>query len=100
MRLSIRSFSAVTEKLIRPYLNGTAVKIKGEFSADLDSAKVLAQDNYYRTIFKGHDYGVGRQEVLENISSITKEDLLSAWNEVKNFSQKIFLLLVMLSKIE
>ena len=37
------------------------VKIKGEFKADLDSAKTQAQDNYYRTIFANHPYGIGRQ---------------------------------------
>ena len=33
------------------------IKLKGEFSADLDSAKIQAQDEYYRTIFKNHPYG-------------------------------------------
>lgn len=58
-------------------------KIKGEFTADLDSAKIQAQDNYYRTIFKGHPYGTGRKEILEQIDSITKEDILNAWEEIK-----------------
>lgn len=88
IELALSIFQDIIENSTFDEYEKEIVKIKGEFSADLDSAKVLAQDNYYRTIFKGHDYGVGRQEVLENISSITKEDLLSAWNEVKNFSQK------------
>lgn len=64
------------------------VKIKGEFTADLDSAKVQAQDNYYRTIFKDHNYGIGRNEILEQIDSITKEDILKAWAQIKNSAQK------------
>lgn len=59
------------------------LKIKGELTADLDSAKVQAQDNYYRTIFENHPYGTGRNEVLEQIDSITKEDILNAYNEIK-----------------
>lgn len=64
------------------------LKIKGEFFADLDSAKVLAQDNYYKTIFKNHSYGVGRTEILEEIDNITKDDIVSAWNDLKENSEK------------
>lgn len=64
------------------------IKIKGEFEADLDSAKIKAQDNYYRTIFKGHPYSTGREEVLAQIDTINKEDILTAWNEIKYNSQK------------
>ena len=64
------------------------VKMKGEIESDLDSAKVQAQDNYYRTIFKNHPYGIGRQEVLEQIDSITKEDLIFAFEELKYSAQK------------
>ena len=64
------------------------IKIKGEFESDLDSAKVKAQDEYYRTIFKNHPYGVGRKEVIEQISKITKEDLLKTHEEIKNYGPK------------
>ena len=63
-------------------------KIKGEFKADLDSAKVQAQDNYYRTIFENHSYGVGRQEILEKIDLITKEEIVEEWESLKNKSPK------------
>lgn len=65
-----------------------ATKIIGEFNADLDSAKIQAQDNYYRTIFKNHNYGTGRKEIIEQIGSITKDDILKTWEEIKNHSQK------------
>ncbi len=64
------------------------IKIKGEFESDLDSAKIQAQDNYYRTIFKKHPYGSGRKEIMESISSITKQDLIEAFNEIKYKSPK------------
>ncbi|MBQ8886141.1 MAG: insulinase family protein [Candidatus Gastranaerophilales bacterium] len=63
-------------------------KIKGEFEADLDSAKVKAQDEYYRTIFPNHAYGVGRNEILKAIGSITKEDLMSVYDDIKYSMQK------------
>ena len=63
-------------------------KIKGEFTADLDSAKLKAQDEYYRTIFPNHSYGIGRQEMLEQLDSITREDLISAYEELKYEMQK------------
>ncbi len=64
-------------------LNKEVEKIKGEFEADLDSAKIKAQDEYYRIIYKNHPYGTGRKEILNQIDSITKEDLLKAYNEIK-----------------
>lgn len=64
------------------------VKIKGEFKADLDSAKIQAQDNYYRTIFENHPYGIGRQEILDKIDLITKEDIIEEWEILKNKSPK------------
>ena len=64
------------------------VKIKGELEADLDSPKITAQDEYYRTIFKNHPYGTGRKEILNSIDSITKEDILSAYNDLKYVLEK------------
>ncbi len=64
------------------------IKIKGEFESDLDSAKVQAQDNYYRTIFKNHPYGIGRKEIMDAVSSVTKQDLTDAFNEIKYKSPK------------
>ena len=65
-----------------------ALKIKGEFKADLDSPKLQAQENYYRTIFKNHPYGIGRQEIIDNIDLITKEDIIKAGEEIKNNAAK------------
>ena len=64
------------------------IKIKGEFESDLDSAKVRAQDEYYRTIFKDHPYGVGRKEIIDQIQTITKDDLLNAYDEIKYVTKK------------
>ena len=63
-------------------------KIKGEFISDLDSAKIQAQDDYYRTIFQNHPYGIGRKEIIEALDSISKEDLIQFHNEIIYKSQK------------
>ena len=65
-----------------------ALKIEGELSADLDSAKIQAQDNYYRTLFKDHPYGIGREEIISQIESITKEDIIEAYKGIKYISKK------------
>lgn len=70
-------------------LNKEIVKIKGELTADLDSAKIQAQDEYYRTIFKNHPYGIGREEIIKEIESVTKEDIKKAYDNIKNSSKKI-----------
>ncbi len=64
------------------------LKIKGEFASDLDSAKIMAQEEYYRTIFKNHPYGVGRKEILEQIDSITKDEIIHEFKQIKFNSQK------------
>lgn len=59
------------------------IKIRGEFEADLDSPRLRAQDEYYRTIFKNHPYGAGRKEILEKLEAVTKEDILNEYNSIK-----------------
>ena len=63
-------------------------KMKGELTAELDSAKVRAQDNYYNTIFSGHPYGFGPVKILENIDNITKEDVKEKYSQLLNNSEK------------
>ncbi len=88
IELALEIFQDVIENSTFDEYEKEITKIKGEFTADLDSAKIQAQDNYYRTIFKNHPYGTGRKEILEKIDSITKEDILNAWNEIKFSSMK------------
>ena len=88
LNLALEIFEDIVENSTFEDYKKEITKIKGEFSADLDSAKIQAQDNYYRTIFQNHTYGTGRKEILEQIDSIEKEDILNAWNEIKNHSQK------------
>ena len=63
-------------------------KIKGEIESALDSAKVKAQDEYYRTIFKNHAYGIGRNEIYNELDNINKKDLISAFENIKFSMQK------------
>ncbi len=83
----INSGLEITEDIINNStfddLEKEVFKIKGEFEADLDSAKIKAQDEFYRTMFKGHPYSVGRKEILESIDSINKDDLFNVFNDVK-----------------
>ena len=65
-----------------------AQKIKGEAIASLDSAKTTAQDNFYSALYQNHYYGRGNKDVIDEIENITKEELLSAFNEIKLKSQK------------
>ena len=43
-------------------------------------------DNARKNLYR--DFVKGRKEILEQIDSIEKEDILNAWNEIKNHSQK------------
>ena len=88
INLALEIFEDIIENSTFDDYKKEIVKIKGELTADLDSAKIQAQDNYYRTIFKNHPYGTGRKEILEQIDSIEKNDILTAWDEIKYCSQK------------
>ena len=64
-------------------------KMQGEMVAELDSAKVKALDNYYKTIFEGHFYGHTYTTMLESLDKITKQDAIDAYNEIITTSKKV-----------
>ncbi len=88
INIALEIFEDIIENSTFDDYKKEATKIKGEFTADLDSAKIQAQDNFYRTIFKNHNYGIGRKEILEQIDTINKEDIINSWEEIKYCSQK------------
>ncbi len=65
------------------------IKMQGEITAELDSARTKAFDNYYKTIFKNHFYGNSYTKVLENLEKIQKEDVVNAFKEILATSKKI-----------
>ncbi|MCD7878830.1 MAG: insulinase family protein, partial [Candidatus Gastranaerophilales bacterium] len=81
--IALEIFEDIIENSTFDEIEKEIVKIKGEFEADLDSPRIQAQDNYYRTIYKNHAYGTGRKEILNEIDSVTKDDLINAFNEIK-----------------
>lgn len=64
-------------------------KMQGEITAELDSAKVKALDNYYKNLFEGHFYGHTYTTMLENIDKLTKEDVINAYKNIVSKSKKI-----------
>lgn len=65
------------------------VKMQGEITAELDSAKTKALDNYYKTLFKGHFYGHTYTTILENIEKITKDDVIQSYKKIVETSKKV-----------
>lgn len=65
------------------------VKMHGEITAELDSAKTKALDNYYKTIFAGHFYGHTYTKVLENLEKVSKEDVINSYNKIISTSKKV-----------
>lgn len=64
-------------------------KMQGEITAELDSAKVKALDNYYKTLFEGHFYGHTYTKMLENLNKITKQDVIDAYKNIVSTSKKV-----------
>ncbi|MBR1907554.1 insulinase family protein [bacterium] len=64
------------------------VKMQGEITADLDSARIKAQDNFIRTLFDGHYYGNTLTKILENIDNITKDDVINSYKQILSSGEK------------
>lgn len=64
-------------------------KMQGEITAELDSAKTKALDNYYKTIFDGHFYGHTYTKMLESLDKITKEDVINGYKAIVKTSKKV-----------
>ena len=65
------------------------IKLKGEIQAELDEPKSRAMDGFYKNIYKDHPYGHTYTKILEDIDSITKEEVLQVYNELLNNSAKV-----------
>ena len=64
-------------------------KMRGEITAELDSAKTKALDNYYKNLFEGHFYGHTYTKMLENLDKITKEDIENAYKQIVSTGEKV-----------
>lgn len=67
-------------------------KMKGELTAELDSAKVKVSDLFTRTIYKNHFYGHSYTKVLEELDKVTKEDVVNSYKEILDNSKKTLVL--------
>ncbi len=64
-------------------------KIKGEYSAELDSNKAKVSDEFIKTIFAGHMYGNTYTKILENIDKIKQPEVVKYYNNIINHGKKI-----------
>lgn len=64
-------------------------KMQGEIVAELDSARTKVLDNFYKTLFEGHFYGHTYTKMLEALDKITKEDVISAYNNIISTGKKV-----------
>ena len=65
------------------------LKLVGEIQAQLDAPRAKVIDNYYKNIYANHHYGSTNTVVLECIESITKQDIVDAYNTFMNNSKKV-----------
>ena len=68
------------------------VKMKGELTAELDSAKVKVSDLFTKTIYKNHYYGHSYTKFLEELDSVTKDDVVNSYKEILSNSRKTLVL--------
>ncbi len=65
------------------------VKMQGEITAELDSPRARALENYYKNLFDGHNYGHTYTRILDNIPNLKKEDTIAAYDTILNNSKKV-----------
>ena len=65
------------------------IKLKGEIQAELDEPKALAMNSFYSCMFKDHPYGHTYTNILRDIDSITKVDIIDAYNKLIEKSPKV-----------
>ena len=65
------------------------IKMQGEIMAELDSPRVLALENYYKTIFEEHQYGHTYTRILENIQNLSRDDVIAAYQNILHNSKKV-----------
>lgn len=65
------------------------IKMKGEIQAELDEPKSKALDAFFKNIFKNHPYGHTYTRILEDIDSITFEEVKIAYDKFLNDSSKV-----------
>ena len=68
------------------------VKLKGELTAELDSAKVKVSDLFTKTIYKNHYYGHSYTKVLEELDQVTQDGVINSYNEILNTGKKTLVL--------
>ena len=68
------------------------VKLKGELTAELDSAKVKVSDLFTKTLYKNHYYGNSYTKVLETLDKINGDEVKQAYfNILKNSTKTLAL---------
>ena len=65
------------------------IKMRGELTAELDSARVKVSDAFIKTVYENHYYGHTYTNILENIDNITKDDVVNAYNNIMHTSKKV-----------
>ena len=68
------------------------VKMKGELTAELDSAKVKVSDLFTKTVYKNHYYGHSYTKVLEELDKVTREDVVNSYKEILDSGKKTLVL--------
>ena len=68
------------------------VRMKGELTAELDSAKVKVSDLFTKTIYKEHFYGHSYTVILNEIDKVQKQDVIDSYNDILSSGRKTVVL--------
>lgn len=63
-------------------------KLKGELTAELDSARVKISDLFTKTLYKNHYYGHSYTVALDEVDKVTQEDVKKSYSDIVENSTK------------
>ena len=64
-------------------------KIKGEYSAELDSNKSKVSDEFIKTVYSEHMYGNTYTRILDNIDKVTQQMVVDLYKEILLTGNKV-----------
>lgn len=65
------------------------LKVKGEYSAELDSNKAKVSDEFIKTVYSNHMYGNTYTRILDSLDKVTKEAVVGLYKEILLNGKKV-----------
>ena len=88
-KLALDILKDVVENSTFEEFDKEVLKIKGEYSAELDSNKSKVSDEFIKTVYSEHMYGNTYTRILDSIDNVSKADVIKLYKEILENGKKV-----------